>query len=917
MFRLLLGAACLLLAGAAHAADQLQYAPPPAWVTATPVPNTTPSTGAAAQVLLQDSQARYGPDGDEFYAETAIKVLSAQALNEAGNISVVWSPDTDTMTLHYLHIIRDGHVIDALAGGKKFAVLRRETNLELSMLDGSLTANIQLEDLRVGDVIDMAVTKLRRDPVYQGRSEGRVRMLRPGIVGRVHVRELWATSKPMRWQATDDLGKPDLARHGEQSELSIDLSNVEAPKAPSQAPLRFSRLGELEVSEFHDWAEVSGLMAPLYRKASTLAPDSPLRAQIERIRAASADPKLRAEMALRLVQDDVRYVALLLNLGGYTPATADLTWSRRFGDCKAKTALLLALLNGLGIEAQPALVNTAAGDALSDQLPILGSFDHVIVRASIGGKIYWLDGARLGDRRLEDIRTPDFHWALPVQLAGARLEKLEPPPIDEPDSEVIARLDATAGLDAAAPAHVEFVYRADAAVRMHMGLATMNKTDVDRYLHEMWAKQYPWITATTVGSQYDEDRRILRLTVDGAAKMEWIPSGRYRLFQMEESNLGWDASFRREPGPHLDAPFRVDYPAYTRWLVTVMLPQHGAGSTIGNAPDVDRVIAGVAYHRVSRIQDGVATMEASTRSLTPEFPASEAEAAAAALRELKRFDVQIIYSRPFVEDVQTTPVDEPSAPAPTDAVGFSQRGLAALLRRDYAKAVADLTQAIRLDPASSSHLYNRGVAYAESGHPDVAIADFTAALRLKPSDVLALLARAQSLLLAGQEQRASADFDAALKLAPANYQALLRRAEAYRRAGHSDRAVEFYGELIAQFPSNDSAAAYSGLCRSRLALGRDLDQALSDCDQAVRAKPTDLAVLRARAEIHLRLGRYEQAIADYDRILSLDPSNGAAFCSRGAAKLAKGLRAQGQADIASGGTACKGTALMATGGSRG
>ncbi len=279
--------------------------------------------------------------------------------------------------------------------------------------------------------------------------------------------------------------------------------------------------------------------------------------------------------------------------------------------------------------------------------------------------------------------------------------------------------------------------------------------------------------------------------------------------------------------------------------------------------------------------------------------------------------MQIIYSRPFVEDVQTTPVDEPSAPAPTDAVGFSQRGLAALLRRDYAKAVADLTQAIRLDPASSSHLYNRGVAYAESGHPDVAIADFTAALRLKPSDVLALLARAQSLLLAGQEQRASADFDAALKLAPANYQALLRRAEAYRRAGRSDRAVGFYGELIAQFPSNDNAAAYSGLCRSRLALGRDLDQALSDCDQAVRAKPTDLAVLRARAEIHLRLGRYEQAIADYDRILSLDPSNGAAFCSRGAAKLAKGLRAQGQADIASGGTACKGTALMATGGSRG
>jgi transglutaminase-like putative cysteine protease len=51
----------------------------------------------------------------------------------------------------------------------------------------------------------------------------------------------------------------------------------------------------------------------------------------------------RAEAALALVQDRVRYVALAMGAGGYVPADAAETWSRRYGDCKGKTALLLVV----------------------------------------------------------------------------------------------------------------------------------------------------------------------------------------------------------------------------------------------------------------------------------------------------------------------------------------------------------------------------------------------------------------------------------------------------------------------------------------------------------------------------------------------------------------------------------------------
>src|SRR3546814_6282045 len=76
-----------------------------------------------------------------------------------------------------------------------------------------------------------------------------------------------------------------------------------------------------------------------------------------------------------------------------TPATAEETWQRRYGDCKGKTALLLALLARLGIEAEAVLANNSGGDdGLDERLPNPGMFDHVLVRARIDGKTYWLDG---------------------------------------------------------------------------------------------------------------------------------------------------------------------------------------------------------------------------------------------------------------------------------------------------------------------------------------------------------------------------------------------------------------------------------------------------------------------------------------------------------------------------------------------
>jgi hypothetical protein len=201
--------AALLAAGDAGAADKPFYAPPPAWVKPAPIPHIPPSTdGSAIQVLLADNQTRLGPDADETYSETAIRILTPQGLTAMASLAQVWNPDTETVTFHRLAIVRGEQTIDLLNGGKAVTVLRRETNLQLAMLDGDLTAAVQPEGLRVGDILDIAATISRRDPVLQGRSQTRVGVRFPGIIGRVRVRETWTDTKPIRWRATEGLPRP-------------------------------------------------------------------------------------------------------------------------------------------------------------------------------------------------------------------------------------------------------------------------------------------------------------------------------------------------------------------------------------------------------------------------------------------------------------------------------------------------------------------------------------------------------------------------------------------------------------------------------------------------------------------------------------------------------------------------------------
>jgi tetratricopeptide (TPR) repeat protein len=245
----------------------------------------------------------------------------------------------------------------------------------------------------------------------------------------------------------------------------------------------------------------------------------------------------------------------------------------------------------------------------------------------------------------------------------------------------------------------------------------------------------------------------------------------------------------------------------------------------------------------------------------------------------------------------------PAEPELPDAAAYSRRGAAFAGRRDFEHALKDLTRACELKPDNPELFNQRAMIYWENKQRDEARADFDRALSLNPDYLPALASRAQLRLQSKDISGAEADLAAADRLAPKQADVRFTLAELYENADLQPAAVAQYDLWIASHPDDvKMVKALNGRCWSRALQGRDLDQALNDCNHALgrggKSGPMAAAVLDTRGLVRLRLGDYDKSIGDYDDSLKARPQNAWALYGRGIAKLRKKKTAEGQADIA-------------------
>ncbi len=191
--------------------------------------------------------------------------------------------------------------------------------------------------------------------------------------------------------------------------------------------------------------------------------------------------------------------------------------------------------------------------------------------------------------------------------------------------------------------------------------------------------------------------------------------------------------------------------------------------------------------------------------------------------------------------------------------------------------------------------------YWENRQPDLALADFSQAIKLRPDNLDALLARGS--LRASQHappEAIAADLEAADRAAAREADAHMQIGNLYEYIEEPAAAIVQYSKWIDSHPRDNLLMphALNARCWARALVGQGLDQALSDCNAALHARPGTAAFLDSRGLVYVRQGSYDKAITDYDAALRQQPKIAWSLYGRGLARMHKGMAGAGQSDIA-------------------
>jgi tetratricopeptide (TPR) repeat protein len=231
---------------------------------------------------------------------------------------------------------------------------------------------------------------------------------------------------------------------------------------------------------------------------------------------------------------------------------------------------------------------------------------------------------------------------------------------------------------------------------------------------------------------------------------------------------------------------------------------------------------------------------------------------------------------------------------PKNAFVFNNRGNVYYTKKDYDRALADFEASIRINPNQPIIFNLRGYVYYAKKDYDRALAEYDQAIKLDPNYAVAFLSRGNSYYVKKEYDRAIADFDQAIRLSPNLARAFNSRGNTYASKGDFERAFADFDQVIRLEPN---PVAYAQRCLSRAVLGQ-LQEALVDCNEAIKLQPSNAQPWGTRGFVNFKLGQFDSAIADYDAALRIDPKRAASLYGRGMAKQRKGDVGAGSADIA-------------------
>ncbi len=377
--------------------------------------------------LLVDYQKQVKDREIRSYYRSVQKINALSRIEDASLFMSDLRAGNESLVYHRMDVLRNGRRLSAL-NADNIRVYQRENSLRKHITNHRLTVCHSMDDLRVGDIIDIQTTLVEwanDHPAAVKHNLGLFWLDWNCRVLKQNIRIINRSSRSLNLHQhviEDGREFDSYAVLKPKQECERQYSEL-MPKSISGTAPEWLYTDFLQVTPDTSWARISREFHRIYADAARCDSDIDC-SEIDRIELTGIQ-QVDAMRMIRFVQNEIRYLSECDGIYSHTPRPPRYTLRRGAGDCKGKSNLLVVLLRSIGVEANPALVHSSTGKAIGSYKPSACHFNHVILRVFIAGKHYYFDPTlqhQAGD--FKNAAQLEYGFVLNLTAAGEDLVEL-------------------------------------------------------------------------------------------------------------------------------------------------------------------------------------------------------------------------------------------------------------------------------------------------------------------------------------------------------------------------------------------------------------------------------------------------------------------------------------------------------------
>ncbi|RYF84763.1 MAG: DUF3857 domain-containing protein, partial [Chitinophagaceae bacterium] len=204
----------------------------------------------------------------------------------------------------------------------------------------------------------------------------------------------------LRYKQMNYLGDPVITKKGDVTTYSWEVKNLPAKKYETAAPpiTEFTPAVFFAPSTFSvqgyegdmsTWEGYGKFMYQLIKGRDELPPA--IKTKVHELTDGLKDDREKALVLYKFMQDNTRYISIQLGIGGWQPFEASYVAEKKYGDCKALSNYMIALLKEAGINGK--YIEIYGG---TTPPPFIGDFsfsqaNHVIACVPFAKDTLWLE----------------------------------------------------------------------------------------------------------------------------------------------------------------------------------------------------------------------------------------------------------------------------------------------------------------------------------------------------------------------------------------------------------------------------------------------------------------------------------------------------------------------------------------------